>query len=872
MPGAPEPKAYRPPFWQSKIYGEPFGDFNRRDPPREAVDRKGKKGQEGEDYAKPYSQEGLVVGGNGLQALEDRMRAQLKKRRALHVKEKDLLMKAFLDAGAVVPEQGKAAIGPRWSATEAARIRTREFCAAWAKLGVRVEDPEAAALFNKYGQDSQGLLPCKVFVEALLVGRSRLLARVGAVKDGAFEAGKSGEALGKIRYPQSRKGVYAPSDWDPQKAVQSSSAPDGELDLEYVYGYSGIKNTSNNLWYNSEGRAVYYTAGVGIVYDKASNTQRYFQGHDDDIRCLAMSPCRRLAATGQMGKFPVVCVWDTRGDAGTSCRELVRIKHGAVRFVVACTFSPDGNKLATLGADNYHTLSIWDWRKEPPQLLWERGTMNGTPPQVYGVVWSPHIDQVITYGVNHIKFWTIEKKGQKGAPCKVGLFGKGRPHTVTSCTVLPSGTVATGNQDGQLCLWQDFKLKEARPAHSKGPPVTRPDGTKAYSGLRCLCLRADGRTLLSAGADGSVITWALSADGHLGAMAKTQKVESPNGGRPIFKGLACRPESDEFMAGTHSADIWEIDKDPEMLVFGHAGDLYGVCCHPTVPRVFVTACESDKLVFFDIKRRRKLRSLSMGERARCVAFSPSGSHMAVGMTSGTIRVLDFKTIEPIFTNKDLTQGVADLKFSPDGHWLAAASNDTFIDVFDRQKGYAKTVRCAGHSSTVRHIDWSADSRIIQSNSSDYEILYWDPRTGRQVRQNQRDTEWDTWTCVLGFPVMGIWKEGSDGTDVNSVDRSKSGRCLATADDYGCVNLYAWPCVVERAPTKAYFGHSSHVMNVRFNADDSRLVSVGGKDRAVFQWRTRFVAAGEEPPSQRPVVSAPWASDDVDKCSLLDGLP
>ena len=62
------------------------------------------------------------------------------------------------------------------------------------------------------------------------------------------------------------------------------------------------------------------------------------------------------------------------------------------------------------------------------------------------------------------------------------------------------------------------------------------------------------------------------------------------------------------------------------------------------------------------------------------------------------------------------------------------------------------------------------------------------------------------------------------------------------------------------------------MNVRFNADDSRLVSVGGKDRAVFQWRTRFVAAGEEPPSQRPVVSAPWASDDVDKCSLLDGLP
>ena len=65
--------------------------------------------------------------------------------------------------------------------------------------------------------------------------------------------------------------------------------------------------------------------------------------------------------------------------------------------------------------------------------------------------------------------------------------------------------------------------------------------------------------------------------------------------------------------------------------------------------------------------------------------------------------------------------------------------------------------------------------------------------------------------------MGVWKEGSDGTVVNSVDCSKSGRCLATADDHGCVNLYAWLCIVELAPTNAYFGHSSHVKNVRFNA-------------------------------------------------------
>ncbi|KAK3276180.1 hypothetical protein CYMTET_15733 [Cymbomonas tetramitiformis] len=36
--------------------------------------------------------------------------------------------------------------------------------------------------------------------------------------------------------------------------------------------------------------------------------------------------------------------------------------------------------------------------------------------------------------------------------------------------------------------------------------------------------------------------------------------------------------------------------------------------------------------------------------------------------------------------------------------------------------------------------------------------------------------------------------------------------------------------------RGHKGHSSHVMNVRFTADEKRVLSVGGKDRAVLQWR------------------------------------
>lgn len=45
------------------------------------------------------------------------------------------------------------------------------------------------------------------------------------------------------------------------------------------------------------------------------------------------------------------------------------------------------------------------------------------------------------------------------------------------------------------------------------------------------------------------------------------------------------------------------------------------------------------------------------------------------------------------------------------------------------------------------------------------------------------------------------------------------------------------CPVLPCPTcREYTGHASHVMMVRFAPNNRWLVSVGGRDRAVFQWR------------------------------------
>ena len=77
------------------------------------------------------------------------------------------------------------------------------------------------------------------------------------------------------------------------------------------------------------------------------------------------------------------------------------------------------------------------------------------------------------------------------------------------------------------------------------------------------------------------------------------------------------------------------------------------------------------------------------------------------------------------------------------------------------------------------------------------------------------------------------KRGSRIADVNACARR--GELICTADDFGGVKLFRYPCVVANADGKRYGGHSSHVTNCGFTQDGKWIVSTGGEDRGVFQW-------------------------------------
>eukprot|EP00238_Polyblepharides_amylifera_P000834 CAMPEP_0196571110 /NCGR_PEP_ID=MMETSP1081-20130531/1276_1 /TAXON_ID=36882 /ORGANISM="Pyramimonas amylifera, Strain CCMP720" /LENGTH=507 /DNA_ID=CAMNT_0041887893 /DNA_START=231 /DNA_END=1754 /DNA_ORIENTATION=- len=419
---------------------------------------------------------------------------------------------------------------------------------------------------------------------------------------------------------------------------------------------------------------------------------------------------------------------------------------------------------------------------------------------------------------------------------------------------------------GSIYIWRNGAVVKSLAAHSKGPEIISPTGAVTHSGVRCLRLRSNNSTLLSGGADGCVRGWAIK-EGKLGGETLTfhlHRTDHTGGPKPAIRGLDCQDEGgDVFIAGTDNCDIWEVDKDPEPLVFGHSGPVNCVATHPAKPAVFASVISvgslqrgAGRVLLWQADMRSLTRSASVNYACKSCSFSCSalGSsavddspshHLAVGGDGGHLLVLEEGTFATIFKDKWGSSAIDVLKYSPSNQFLAVGSHDFFVDLYIVRNGrdgqYQRHKRCAGHNSTVTQMDWSADSRVIMTNDQSYESLVWDPESARKVPHSQHNQAWHSWTCTLGFPVMGIWQEGNDGTDVNSVCRSNNEQFLVTADDHSCVRLYYFPCVVESAPNRLYRGHSSHVTCVRFSCDDRRVVSSGGVDQALLLFETHGIS-------------------------------
>uniref|UniRef100_A0A8C7YNS4 EMAP like 1 n=1 Tax=Oryzias sinensis TaxID=183150 RepID=A0A8C7YNS4_9TELE len=615
--------------------------------------------------------------------------------------------------------------------------------------------------------------------------------RTRAGSTGSNSSGKRNEGYVKMYLKGRPITMYMNKDQMDSYCLEAKAElPSNKLKLDWVYGYRG-RDCRSNLYLLPTGETVYFIASVVVLFNVDEQLQRHYTGHTDDIKCLAVHPDKITIATGQVagtssdGKqlAPHVRVWDS-----VSLNTLHVLGAGFFdRAVVCLAFSKSngGNTLCVVDDSNDHILSLWDWQREDRL---------GSNESVFAADFHPtDSNVVVTCGKSHLCFWTLEK----GILVKKqGLFEK--PKFVICVTFAENGDAITGDSSGNILVW------------GKGTNrISHVIQGAHEASVFAVCMLRNG-TLVSGGKDRRLISWD-------GSYQQIQSMEVPDLFGPIRTVAEGRGET--VLIGTTKNFVLQgsLDGEFKCITQGHTDELWGLAVHPCKP-LFLTCGYDRQVCLWDSSSHQLIWTKTVDDAAQSAGFHPSGAVVAVGTQTGRWLVLDTDSKDLVTVHTDGNEQLSVIRYGPDGNFLAIGSHDNYIYIYavaENGRKYSRVGKCSGHSSFITHLDWSADSQYLVSNSGDYEILYWIPSVCKQVVsvETTRDIEWATYTCTLGFQVFG-----------KAQLHPSFSFCLGDFDSS------FFPLFHVNG------GHSSHVTNVTFLYDDSYVVSTGGKDMSVMQWR------------------------------------
>ncbi|MEG3858390.1 nSTAND1 domain-containing NTPase [Microcoleus sp. herbarium12] len=405
--------------------------------------------------------------------------------------------------------------------------------------------------------------------------------------------------------------------------------------------------------------------------------------------------------------------------------------------VYGLSFSPDGETIATAGEDT--TVKIWSIaalkHPETQKSIRANGellaTLRGHTKWVFGVSFSPDGQTLASGGADGtVKLWSLANVGDKRPTDASNIKPEsrllrtfeGHADRVTQVSFSPDGkTLASASFDKTLRLWRldDVPLKTLDGHQNRVQSVTfSPDGQLLASASTDKTIKLWSRTgLLLETLEAHtqrVSSVSFSPDGQLLASAsydKTVKVWNLKEDRRLNNILPCP-----------SAPLFPCSPSVLFTLEGHADSVMSVSFSPDSETI--ASASKDKTLKLWTKNGRLIKTLT-GHKGWVtgVTFSPDGEMLASASDDGTVKLWNrdgvlLRTFEG--AHNSFVLGVA---FSPDGKMLASAGYDNSVKLW-KVDGTLVATLLKGSSDSVTSVSFSPDGLLVASGSYDHKVKLW----------------------------------------------------------------------------------------------------------------------------------------------------